>query len=83
MNREVHVRICEGRGVRFPPATRRRGKRCGKGALEVSGGEQGDDCRVTCREFKDGIRTGLGSRIRDKSGGCPCIGQAVSGIEVA
>src|SRR5664280_1422832 len=23
MNREVHVRICEGRGVRFPPATRR------------------------------------------------------------
>src|SRR5450759_3094986 len=24
MNREVHVRICEGRGVRFPPATRRR-----------------------------------------------------------
>src|SRR5664280_3801645 len=23
MNREVHVRICEGRGGRFPPATRR------------------------------------------------------------
>ena len=23
MNREVHVRICEGRGVRLPPATRR------------------------------------------------------------
>lgn len=22
MNREVHVRICEGRRVRFPPATR-------------------------------------------------------------
>jgi hypothetical protein len=22
MNREVHVRFCESRGVRFPPATR-------------------------------------------------------------
>ena len=30
MNREVHVRICEGRRVRLPPATRRRGERCGK-----------------------------------------------------
>jgi hypothetical protein len=54
-----------------------------KGVREASGGDQGDDCWVTCREFKDGIRTGLGSRIRDESGGCPGIGQAVSGIEVA
>jgi len=23
MNREIHVRICGGRGVQFPPATRR------------------------------------------------------------
>jgi hypothetical protein len=61
----------------------RRGERCGKGVREASGGDQGDDCWVTCREFKDGIRTGLGSRIRDESGGCPGIGQAVSGIEVA
>jgi len=33
MNREVHVRICEGRRVRLPPATRRRGERCGKGIV--------------------------------------------------
>jgi hypothetical protein len=25
MNREVHVRFCEGRGVRLPPATRPEG----------------------------------------------------------
>src|SRR6266702_6085508 len=41
MNREVHVRICGGGRVRFPPATRR-GERDGKGALEVSGGDQED-----------------------------------------
>jgi hypothetical protein len=75
-----------GDGLKPPHAALaedRRGERCGKGALEASGGEQGDDCRVTCRELKDDIRTGLGSRIRDKPGGCPCIGQAVSGIEMA
>ena len=43
----------------------RRGERCGKGVLEASGGDQGDDCRSKCRELKDGIRTGLGSRTRD------------------
>jgi hypothetical protein len=61
----------------------RRGERCGEGAVEVSGGEQGDDRLLTRREFKDGIRTGLGSRARDKPGGNPCTGQAVSGVEVA
>ena len=75
-----------GDGLKPPHAALaedRRGERCGKGAPEVSGGGQGDDCWLTCRELKDDIRTGLGSRIRDESGGCPCIGQAVSGIEVA
>jgi|SRR5882757_6483386 len=42
MNREVHVRICEGRRVRLPPATRRRGERCGKGARDASGGDRKD-----------------------------------------
>ena len=31
MNREVHVRICESRGVKFPPATRRSGPSGGNG----------------------------------------------------
>jgi hypothetical protein len=61
----------------------RRGERCGKGIREMSGGEQGDDHRLRCRDLKDDIRTGLRSKARDESGGCPCIGQAVSGIEVA
>ncbi len=43
----------------------RRGERRGKGVLEASGGDQGDDCRLRCRDLKDGIRTGLRSRARD------------------
>ncbi len=61
----------------------RRGERCGKGAPDASGRDEGDDRLLTRRELKDGIETGLGSRIRDESGGCPCIGQAVSGVEAA
>ena len=33
MNREVHVRICESRGVKFPPATRRLGVAQSMGAV--------------------------------------------------
>jgi hypothetical protein len=29
------------------------------------------------------IKTGVAEESRDESGGCPCIGQAVSGMEVA
>ena len=36
-----------------------------KGVLEASGGDQGDDRRLRCRDLKDGIRTGLRSRARD------------------
>ena len=43
----------------------RRGERRGKGVREASGGDQGDDCRLRCRDLKDGIRTGLRSRARD------------------
>ena len=57
-----------GDGLKPPHAALaedRRGERCGEGVLEASGGDQGDDCRSKCRELKDGIRTGLGSRTRD------------------
>ena len=43
----------------------RRGERCGKGVLEASGRDRGDDRRLRCRDFKNGIRTGLRSRTRD------------------
>ena len=39
---EVHVRICEGRGLRCP---RLLGSDAGKGALDASGGDQEDVCR--------------------------------------
>ena len=57
-----------GDGLKPPHAALaedRRGERCGKGVLEASGGDQGDDRRLRCRDLKDGIRTGLRSRTRD------------------
>jgi hypothetical protein len=44
----------------------RRGERRGKGVLGASGGDQGDDRCLSCRELKNGIRTGLGSRTREQ-----------------
>jgi hypothetical protein len=38
---------------------------------------------VKRREFKGGIETGEYHGSRDESGGCPFIGQAVSGVKVA
>lgn len=87
MNREVHVRICEGRGLRCPrllgvvvsdeekaPVRRRQ---VGIGKASES------DSLMTCRNLATGIETGVSMRSRDESGGCPFIGQAVSGVEVA
>ena len=57
-----------GDGLKPPRAALaedRRGERRGKGVREASGGDQGDDRRLRCRDFKDGIRTGLRSRARD------------------
>jgi hypothetical protein len=38
---------------------------------------------VKRREFKSGIETGECHSSREESGGCPLIGQAVSGVKVA
>jgi hypothetical protein len=35
------------------------------------------------RKTRDGIRTGAYAEFRDKPGGCPFTGQAVSGVKVA
>jgi hypothetical protein len=35
------------------------------------------------RKIGDGIKTGVCAKLRDESGGCPFIGQAVSGVKVA
>jgi hypothetical protein len=53
----------------------------GKGALEVSGVGQEDERCPSVENSKDDIETGVYIRLRDKSGGCPFIGQTVSGIE--
>lgn len=36
---------------------------------------------LKCRKVSDGIKTGASSRLRDKSGGSPPIGQAVPGMQ--
>jgi hypothetical protein len=53
----------------------------GKGALEVSGGDQEDDGCRRVETYKDDIETGVSFRSREEPGGCPPTGQAVSGME--
>ena len=81
MNREVHVRICEGRGLRCPLLLGVVVSDVGKGALEVSGGDQEDDGCRRVETYKDDIETGVSFRSREEPGGCPPTGQAVSGME--
>jgi hypothetical protein len=38
---------------------------------------------MMCRDLGNGIETGASMRLRDEPGGCPFIGQVVSGIEAA
>jgi hypothetical protein len=57
-----------GDGLKPPRAALaedRCGERRGKGVLEASGRDRGDDCRSRCRDLKNGIRTGLRSSARD------------------
>ena len=35
------------------------------------------------RKTGDGIKTGVCAKLREESGGCPFIGQAVSGVKAA
>jgi len=56
-----------GEGLKPPHAALaedRRGERCGKGVCEASGGDQGDDCRLKCRETIGDIESGLSSGVR-------------------
>jgi len=57
-----------GDGLKPPRAALaedRCGERRGKGVLEASGRDRGDDCRLRCRDLKNGIGTGLRSSARD------------------
>ena len=52
----------------------------------MSGGDQEGERKRTAVDVSkqvDGIRTGAVKWFRDEPGGCPCIGQAVSGMEAA
>ena len=64
---------------------RDRGERCGKGAGDASGGDrEGERKRIAVDVSKHDtgdIETGVSTRSRDESGGCPLTGQAVSGME--
>jgi hypothetical protein len=56
-----------------------------KASDEASGGDrEGERKRIAAdvSKCRDDIETGVSKRSRDESGGCPFIGQAVSGIQV-
>jgi hypothetical protein len=38
---------------------------------------------MKCREVGSDIETGVSMQFRDESGGCPLIGQSVSGMQAA
>jgi hypothetical protein len=38
---------------------------------------------MKCRDLGNGIETGVSMRSRDEPGGCPSIGQVVSGMQAA
>src|SRR5450759_5367732 len=60
MNREVHVRICEGRGESHPPATRR------SPVGPVAPWWRGPICRLAIVTVR-GARTGVADRCRSSS----------------
>ena len=84
MNREVHVRICGGGGVRFPSATRQRRGEGGVRAVRWGFRKtNASEPPMKCRDLGNDIRTGVSMRSRDEPGGWPLIGQAVSGMQAA
>ena len=77
-----------GRGFKLPPAALaedRRGERGGKGVARDVRWDQEDERKRIADDVSllilGDIRTGAVTRARDKSGGCPLIGQAGSGME--
>jgi len=79
-----------GGGVKPPHAALaedRRGERWGKGAPDASGGDQEGERERTAVEVSkpDQTASKLGrlGLLQDEPGGCPCIGQAVPGMEAA
>jgi len=59
----------------------RRGERCGKGAHDVSGGDQEDDCRLRCRYSMKWHRNRDSCAVPGMSlAGARSAGQVVSGI---
>src|SRR5215213_1440748 len=64
----------------------RRGERWGKGVRDASGGDREGERERTVDDASkqvDDIETGAVKRARDEPGGCPPIGQVVSGVEAA
>jgi hypothetical protein len=62
----------------------RRGERWGKGIVKVSGGDREGECKriaADVSKLRDDIETGVSMRLRDEPGGCPPIGQVVSGMQ--
>ena len=79
-----------GGGVKPPRAALaedRRGERSRKRRRESrqvgTGKASASEPLMKCRKIEDGIKTGVLMSARDEPGGCPLIGQAVSGMKAA
>ena len=67
--------------MRLPPATRRRGERCGKGAPDASGGDREDGAQSSFSGIAADVsllnqvasKPGCSRSARDEFGGCPCF----------
>jgi hypothetical protein len=55
----------------------------GKGVQEASGRGREDDCWRSIEILSGDVETGVWCKSRDEPGGCPLIGRAASGVEVA
>jgi hypothetical protein len=79
-----------GGGVKPPRAALaedRRGERRGKGSVRAvrCGTRKTNESEplMKCREVGNDIETGVSMQSRDEAGGCPPIGQSVSGMQAA
>ena len=77
MSSRLNVALAEDRGGKRLRKRRRESRQAGIRKASVS------DPLMKRRKIRDGIETGDCVCLRDESGGCPFIGQAVSGAKAA
>jgi hypothetical protein len=77
MPSRLNTALAEDRGGK-----RLRKRRCKSRQAGIRKASESDPL-MKRRKIGDGIKTGAYVELRDESGGCPFIGQAVSGVKAA